>query len=236
MENIVVEATPRTSRGKNPARQLRRQGMVPGVVYGGQQPPTPLSVDPRMVERLLHTEAGQNAVFTLTIKGQGQTPAMIREWQVDPVKGLLMHVDFVRIALDARLKVKVPVEVRGEPVGVKQQGGVLEQVLREVEVECLPGDIPDELVLDVSELAIGKGLRVSDLRFDAGKVRMLNEADEMIVHVVAPRAEEEPKPAEEAAVAAVAAPAEPELIRKRKPEEEAEAEAEGGGEKKKKEE
>jgi len=222
MEKLMVEAHPREERGKNRARQLRRSGQVPAVVYGGAGEPQALSVDPRVVEKLLQSEAGRNAIFTLAIEGRGKTPAMIRDWQVEPVKGLLLHVDFLRIALDARLKVRVPIEIRGEATGVKQQGGVLELVQWEVEVECLPGDIPDELVVDVSELTIGKGVRVGDLKVDNRKLRILTDPDRVIVHVVAPRAVEEEKPVEEVAVAA--APAEPELIRKAKLEAEAEEE------------
>jgi large subunit ribosomal protein L25 len=227
MEKLMVEALPRESRGKNRARQLRRSGQVPAVVYGGAGGPVALSVDPRVVEKLLHSEAGRNAVFTLAIKGHGKAPAMIRDCQVEPVKGSLLHVDFLRIALDTRLKVKVRIETRGEPVGVKQQGGVLEVVQREVEVECLPADIPDELVVEVGELTIGKGVRVGDLKVDNRKLRILTDPDRIMVHVVAPRAVEEEKPAEEVAVAA--APAEPELIRKTKAE--AEEEEEGKPEK-----
>lgn len=223
MEKLKVEAQPRPGRGKNRARELRRGGQVPAVVYGGAAEPLALAVDPRLVEKILHSESGQNAVFTLSIKGHGHTPAMIRDWQADPVKGRVLHVDFLRIAMDVRLKVKVPVHLRGEPVGVKQQGGILEPVQREVEVECLPTDIPDEFVIDVSELSIGKGVRVGDLKIDNRKLRILTDAEHVLAHVVAPKAEEE-KPAEEAVVAAVTAeaPAEPEVIRKGK------AEAEGG--------
>jgi len=227
MDKLKVEAQPRPGRGKNRARELRRAGQVPAVVYGGAAEPLALAVDPRLIEKILHSESGQNAVLTLTIKGHGQTAAMIRDWQADPVKGRVLHVDFLRIAMDVRLKVKVPVHLRGEPIGVKQQGGILEPVQREVEVECLPGDIPDDFVVDVSELAIGKGVRVGDLKIDNRKLRILTDPEHVLAHVVAPKAEEE-KPAEEAVVAAVAAeaPAEPEVIRKGK----AEAEGEEAGE------
>src|SRR3990167_3154678 len=221
MEKLKVEAQPRPGRGKNRARELRRAGQVPAAE------PLALAVDPRLIEKILHSESGQNAVLTLTIKGHGQTAAMIRDWQADTVKGRVLHVDFLRIAMDVRLKVKVPVHLRGEPIGVKQQGGILEPVQREVEVECLPGDIPDDFVVDVSELAIGKGVRVGDLKIDNRKLRILTDPERVLAHVVAPKAEEE-KPAEEAVVAAVAAeaPAEPEVIRKGK----AEAEGEEAGE------
>jgi len=232
MEKVVVEAEPRERRGKNPAQQLRRAGRIPGVVYGSVEPPQPLSVDPRVVDKILHSEAGHNAVFTLAIKGHGKTTAMIRDWQLDPVKGLLLHVDFLRIALDARLKVKVPAEIRGEPIGVKQQGGILEVIQREIEVECLPADIPEKFLVDVSPLGINQAVRVGDLTVDHKKIRILTDAERVIVHVVPPKVEEE-KPAEEAAVvAAVGAvagePAEPELIRKRKPEGEEEIAEEPG--------
>jgi large subunit ribosomal protein L25 len=230
MEKLLIEAQMRPTRGKNAARQLRGSGLVPAVVYGGEAGPEALSVDPRLVEKVLRSEAGHNAVFTLAIKGQGKTPAMIRDWQLEPIKGSLLHVDFLRISMEARLKVHVPVETRGEPIGVKQQGGTLELVQRDVEVECLPGDIPDEFVVDVSELVIGKGIRVSDLQVDTTRVKILAEPDQVLVHVVPPRKVEEEKPAEEAVVAAgaEAEAAEPELIRKRK--EAAEEEGEEGKE------
>jgi len=226
MEQLVVEAEPRENTGKGVARKLRRAGRVPAVAYGGKSEPLALSVDLRLVERILHTGAGQNAVFTLQIKGKGNVPAMIRDAQLDPVKGLLLHVDFLRVALDARLKVKVPVEVKGEPIGVKQQGGLLEIVQREVEVECLPGDIPEHFVVDVSELSINDGIRVGDLKVDNRKLKVLTDAARVIAHVVPPRAEEEEKPAEVVVAGAEAVPAEPELIRKPRAEEEGEEGAE----------
>lgn len=231
MEQLTVEAEPRQERGKNRARQLRQSGRVPGVVYGGRAESIPLSVDPRAVEKILHSDAGHNAVFTLTIKGRGKTTAMIRDWQYEPVKGTLLHVDFLRIALDTRLKVKVPVETRGEPVGVKQQGGILEVVQREVEVECLPGDIPDQFVVEVSELSIAQSFRVGDLKVDNRKLHILTDPDRVIAHVLAPRVTEEEKPVAEV-VPVSEEPSEPELIRKRKAEAEAgegKETAEGGG-------
>lgn len=227
MEELVVEAQPRLIRGKSRARQLRRTGQVPAVVYGGAATPLALSVDPRAVERVLRSEAGYNAVFTLQIQGHGNTPAMLRDWQYEPVKGTLLHVDFLRIALHQRLKVKVRVETRGEPLGVKQQDGVLELVQREVEVECLPADIPDLFEVDVSGLAIGQGFRVGDLKVDNRKLRILTEPERVLAHVVPPRVAEEEKPAEEAVPVAEEA-AEPEVIRKGKAAAEAkEEEAEG---------
>lgn len=226
MEQLVVEAEPRESTGKGVARKLRRAGRVPAVAYGGKSEPWALSVDLRLVDRILHSGAGQNAVFTLKIKGKGNVPAMIRDAQHDPVKGLLMHVDFLRVALDTRLKVKVPVEVKGEPIGVKQQGGLLEIVQREVEVECLPADIPEHFTVDVGELSINDGIRVGDLKVDNRKIKVLTDSTRVIAHVLPPRAEEEEKPAEVAVAGAEAAPAEPELIRKPRAEEEGEEGAE----------
>jgi large subunit ribosomal protein L25 len=234
MPELLLEAQPREGRGSNRARQMRRGGQIPGVVYGGTLAPIAVRVDPRAVEKILHSEAGYNAVFTLEIPGQGKTPAMIKDWQYEPVKGSLLHVDFLRIALDTRIKVKVPVHTSGEAKGVKQQGGVLEIVQRELEVECLPGDIPDEFKVDVSELAIAQGIRVGDLKVDNRKVRILTDPERVVVHVVAPRVEEEAKPAEAAAVVE-AAPAEPEVIRKGKAEEAAAVEAEAEAEDRKKE-
>lgn len=215
MEAIVVEALPREAGGKNVARRLRRAQHLPAIVYGGEKPPQPVIVDPVAVEKILHSEAGHNAIFTLQIEGHGKTAAMIKDWQYEPVKGRLLHVDFIRIALDVRLKVKVPVHAAGEPVGVKQQGGVLEYVTREIEVECLPGEIPDYLEMDISELKVGQSFRVGDLKSDR-RYRVLTDAERVIAHVVAPKGIEEEKPAEEAAVVA---PAEPEVLRKGKVEE-----------------
>lgn len=221
MPGLQVEGQLRPERGTNRARQLRRAGRVPAVVYGGKDGPVTLSVNPRHVAKILTSEAGHNAVFTLQVKGQGKTPAMIRDWQVDPVKGLLLHVDFLRVSMEERLKVKVPVHVQGEPVGVKQQGGILELVQREVELECLPGDIPDEFVVQVSELNMNQSLRVGDLKVEPKKLRILTDAEQVLAHVVPPRKVEEEVPVEAAVEGAEAA--EPEVVGKGKEKEEAEA-------------
>jgi large subunit ribosomal protein L25 len=238
MEQMVLQVEPRDGRGKGVAHKLRAGGRIPAVAYGGKGDPLALSVEPAAVEKILHSAAGHNAVFTLQVKGHGTVPAMIRDAQHDPVKGQLLHVDFLRVALDTRLKVRVPVEVRGEPIGVKQNAGILEIVQRDVEVECLPADIPDHFLVEVGELNINDGVRVGDLKVDNRKVKVLTDPARVIAHVLPPRAEEEVKPAE-AVVAAVTAeaPAEPELIRKPRAEgeeEEGAAAAEGGGEGKKK--
>jgi len=224
---FTVEAEPREDFGKNAARRTRRAGRIPGVVYGGGGPVIPVSVDPAGIREVLHSESGHNSIFTLQVRGKAPSRAMIRDWQSEPIRGGLLHVDLVRIALDTKLKLKVPVHVTGEPQGVKIQGGIFEFMLREVEVECLPDDIPEAITVDVSPLALGQSLRVAELPINA-KVKVLTDPHRVVAHVVTIKAEEE-KPAE----TAEAAPAEPEVIRKGKAEEEG-AEAEGGDEKKEK--
>jgi large subunit ribosomal protein L25 len=222
---LTVEAEPREDFGKNAARRRRRSGRIPGVVYGGGGPVIPVSVDPEGILQILHSESGQNAIFTLNVRGKAPARAMIRDWQSEPVRGQLLHVDLVRIALDTKLKLKLAIHLTGEAHGVKVEGGIFEFLLREVEVECLPEDIPEAITVDVSPLALNQSLRVSDLPI-APKVKVLTDPTRVVAHVVVLKAEEE-KPAE---VVAEAAPAEPEVIRKGKAEEEG-AEAEAGAEK-----
>jgi large subunit ribosomal protein L25 len=186
----------------------------------------PVSVDPEEIREILHSESGHNSIFTLDIRGKAPARAMVRDWQSEPIRGGLLHVDLVRIALDIKLKLKVAIHVTGEPQGVKVQGGIFEFMLREVEVECLPEDIPDAISVDVSTLTLGQSLRVSELAIGP-KVKVLTEPNRVVAHVVSIKAEEE-KPVE---AAAEAAPAEPEVIRKGKADEEG-AEGEGGEEKK----
>jgi large subunit ribosomal protein L25 len=226
MAEFTVEATVRHELGKNAARRLRQTGRIPAVLYGGNAPPLPVAVNTKQVAAILRSEAGRNTIFTVRITGHEDVPAMVKDWLVDPVKGQLLHVDLQRVAMDVRMRVKVPVHTFGEPVGVKVQGGILETVTREVELECLPGDIPDEIRVDISDLSIGKHLRAGDLPLDPQKIRLVTDPDRVIVHVVALRAEEEAVPVE-AALATEGAPAEPEVIRKGKKEvEEEEGEAE----------
>jgi len=225
---FTVEAEPREDFGKNAARRTRRSGRIPGIVYGGGGPVIPVSVDPVGIRAILHSESGHNSIFTLQIRGKAPARAMIRDWQSEPVRGGLLHVDLVRIALDTKLRLKVAIHVTGEPKGVKIQGGIFEFMVREVEVECLPDDIPEAIHVDVTPLALGQNLRVSDLPIGP-KVKILTDSNRVVAHVVALRAEEE-KPAE----AVEAAPAEPELIRKGKAEEEEGAEKEAGEDKKEK--
>jgi large subunit ribosomal protein L25 len=225
-----VEAEPREDFGRNAARRLRHAGRIPAVVYGGGGPAIPIVVDPRKISEILHSESGHNAIFTLDIRGRAPARVMLRDWQVDPVHGDLLHVDMVRVARDTRLKLKVPVHVTGEAKGVKVQGGIFEFVLREVEIECLPDDIPDHIAVDVTELTIGRNLRVAELPVGE-KVKVLTDAARVVAHVVALKAEEE-KPAAEVVEAA---PAEPEVLRKGKAEEEGKEEAAEGKKAKEKE-
>jgi large subunit ribosomal protein L25 len=227
---LNVEAEPREDFGKNAARRLRHAGRIPAVVYGGGGPAIPITVNPRKISEILHSESGHNAIFTLDIQGKAPARVMLRDWQVDPVHGGLLHVDMVRVARDTRMKLKVPIHITGEAQGVKVQGGIFEFVLREVEVECLPDDIPDHIPVDVTELMIGRNLRVADLPVGE-KVKVLTDPARVVAHVVALKAEEE-KPAAEVVEAAAA---EPEVIRKGKAEGEAEEEAAAGKKEKEKE-
>jgi large subunit ribosomal protein L25 len=222
MANIIVEGAPRATRGKNEARRLRVAGRVPATLYGGKGEVLALAVNTKQVTAILRSESGHNTLFQVDLGGK-QEPAIVKDWQVDPVTGNLLHVDLLRIAMDVRMKVKVPVHTFGEPSGVKVQGGVYEVVTREVEVECLPADIPTEFKVDVSGLALNQSLRAGDLPLDKTKLKLLTDAQTVLSHVVTLRAEEE-KPVE-AAVAT--APAEPEVIKKGKKEVEGEEGEEG---------
>lgn len=225
MEAFVVEATPREERGKGVARRIRRTGLVPAVLYGGKNEPVPMTVNARQVARILRSETGHNTIFTVQVAGNREEKAMVKDWQVDPVSGALLHVDLLRIAMDVRMRVRVPVHVFGEPEGVKLQGGVFEMVTREVELECLPGDIPEEFKIDISGLTIGKQLRAADLPFDPEKVKLVTDPQRVLAHVVILKKEEEVAPVE-AVAATEAVAAEPEVIKKGKKEEEGEEGAE----------
>jgi len=230
MAQIVVQGAPRSQRGKNEARRLRTTGSVPAVLYGGKGEALTLSVNAKQVTAILRSDSGHNTLFQIDLGGK-QEPAIVKDWQVDPVSGRLIHVDLLRIAMDVRMKVKVPVHTFGDPSGVKVQGGVYEVVVREVEVECLPADIPTEFRMDVSNLALNQSLRAGELPMDKNKIKLVTDPQSVISHVVALRAEEE-KPAEAAVPGA--APAEPEVIKKGKKEVEGEEGAEGGEKQEKK--
>jgi large subunit ribosomal protein L25 len=225
-EKIVVEAAPRAERGKNEARRLRQMGKIPAVLYGGKGEAVTLALNAKQVGAILRSESGHNTLFQVKLGGKHE-PAILKDWLVDPATGKLLHVDLLRVTMDVRMRVKVPVHTFGEPAGVKVQGGVFEIVTREVEIECLPSEIPAEFKMDVSELMLGKQLRVSDLPIDTAKMKLITEPERVIAHVVTLRVEEE-KPVE-AVAAEVAAPAEPEVIKKGKKEAEGEEAVEAEG-------
>jgi large subunit ribosomal protein L25 len=221
-QDLKVKAELRNDRGKNASRRLRSSGRVPAVVYGGGADAVAVSVNPREMAPILHSEAGHTSVLTMEITGREPVRVMLKDWQNEPVNGAVLHLDFVRITKDTLVKVKVPIHITGEPKGVKVQGGIFEFALREVELECLPDDIPENITVDVTELTLGQNIRVSHLPVGPN-VKVLSDPQRVVAHVVALKAEEEVAPAE----GVEAAPAEPEVIRKGKAEEEGEG---GAGE------
>ena len=215
----ILEAIARETFGKNEARRTRREGKVPGVLYGGDgAKATPISVEPKALLKILHSESGANTLISLKLGGAAGTKVLVKEYQLDPVTHQVLHADFYRVAMDKLIQVTIPVVVKGEPKGVKQQGGILEFIRREIEVECLPADIPENVEVDVSELMLHQGIRVRDLTVDP-KWTPKSDPDMMLVHVIMPKAEEVAAPAAEAAAAAPVVPAEPEVIKKGKKEE-----------------
>jgi large subunit ribosomal protein L25 len=219
--DITVAAEPRSSRGKNEARRLRAAGSAPAVVYGTGKESLTVSINPKEVKRILRSKTGHNTIFHLAVTDGENTPVMIVDWQRDPVKDTILHVDMKRIDLTLRLTVMVPVHTIGEPEGVKLQGGLHEVITREVQVECLPDEIPEFLSVDVSKLVIGQAVRASDVPLP-GSVRLLSPPEAVISHIVTMKAEEVAAPVAGAEVAP-AAVAEPEVIKKGKKEEEDEA-------------
>ena len=219
LETNVLEAQPRKAGTKNEARRVRRDGKIPAVVYGAGKDSVAISVDPRVVTRILNSETGHNSIFDLALSGE-KTKTMIVDWQYEPIKGRLLHIDLKRIALDKKLRVSVPIFLKGEAAGVKQEGGILEQMLREVEIECLPADIPNHIDVDVSHLTFGKVLRVSDLPHSE-KLKFLTDQNQPVAHVTSVKEEVVVTP-EAAAAEAGAVPAEPEVIKKGKQETEEE--------------
>jgi large subunit ribosomal protein L25 len=217
-KEFTITAESRDSRGKNEARRLRSKGSMPAVVYGGATGPLPVAVSPKELTRILNSKTGHNTIFNLNVGGSEDTPVMIVDWQYDPIKNSLLHVDLKRIDLNQRIVVNVPVITHGEPKGVKVQGGLHEIVTREVQIECLPQDIPEHFIIDVSELMIGQSIRAGDIPM-SGSLKLLSNPDTLVSHVVALKVEEEP--AVVAAVETAAPAAEPEVIKKGKKEEEA---------------
>lgn len=215
----VVTAEARSSRGKNEARRVRVSGRIPAVIYGAFKDPVAVSVNPKDILRIIRSKTGHNSIFDVEVPGAEKTPVIVADEQYHPVKGTLMHIDLKRIDLTRKLRVSIPVHAKGEPKGVKQQGGVLDLVTKQIEIECIPDDIPDEFIVDVSELMIGNAVRVKELGAKEG-VRVLTSPDVVIAHVVGIKEEVAPTPE-----AAVETPAEPEVAKKGKKEEEAPAPA-----------
>ena len=217
ISNETVEAQPRTpqSRGKNEARRVRVTGQIPAIVYGAKKDSIAITVNPKQITKILHSDSGHNTIFDLQING-GTEKVMIVDWQYEPIKGKLLHIDMKRIDMKATIRVSVPLELVGESAGVKQQGGIMDQVLREVEIECLPSDIPSHIDVDVSQLVFGQVIRVSDLPH-GGKIKFLTPEDQAIAHITTVKEEVVATP-EAVAADATAAPAEPEVIKKGKQE------------------
>jgi len=217
-----MEATLQVDRrdrfGRNEAVRLRQSGKIPAVLYGGKGEAESLTVDPKALSKILHSESGVNTLIALKIAGAGDTRVLVKEYQLDPVSRKFLHVDFFRIAMDKALRVTVPIRITGEAKGVKAEGGVVDFVHRDIVVECLPADIPEHITIDISELALHDGVRVKDLP-TGGKWKPVSELDMLIVHVVTVKVEAEPAPADATAAAAGAAPVvpvEPEVIKKGK--------------------
>jgi large subunit ribosomal protein L25 len=215
ISNETVEAQPRTpeSRGKNEARRVRVTGNIPGVVYGAKKDSIAVTVNPKQITKILHSDTGHNTIFDLQING-GKEKVMIVDWQYEPIKGALLHIDMKRIDMAKAIRVSVPLELVGESAGVKQQGGIMDQVLREVEIECLPSDIPSHIDVDVSQLVFGEVIRVSNLDH-GGKYKFLTPEDQAVAHITTVKEEVVATP-DATAVDAAAAPAEPEVIKKGK--------------------
>jgi large subunit ribosomal protein L25 len=212
--DATLQAEKREGRGKNEARRLRASGRIPAVVYGAEKgKAVEIAVDPKVLLRILHSESGVNTLIGLQLNG-GDSRVLVKEYQLEPISHKLLHVDFYQVAMDKMLTVTVPFVLKGEARGVKQQGGVVDFVNREIEIEVLPGDIPENITVDISELLLNQGVRVRDLQTEGVRWKATSDPDLMIVHVVAPRAEEVAPAAE--VVAAPTATAEPEVIKKGK--------------------
>jgi len=219
--DVTLQAVKRGDKGKNEARRHRAAGRLPAIVYGTGNQPIPVTVEPKALSRILHSDSGANTLITLRVEGESDARVLVKEYQLDPITHDLLHADFYRVAMDKVIQVTVPITLKGDAKGVKLQGGIVDFVTRQIEIECLPGDIPEHIDVDVTELMMNDGVRVRDLA-TGGKWTSLTEPETLIVHLVAPRAEE--APAVDAAAAAVApgTPAEPEVIKKGKSDKEEE--------------
>jgi len=220
MSPIVIDAQLRTPGGKNVNRRLRKSGRIPAVLYGPAKQPRAVTVDPEAVKDILYSDSGKNTIFSVSVEGGEHTNAMVKDYQLDPVQGSLIHADFFEIAMDQLLELTVNVELVGEAEGVKIGGGIMDFVTRSIEVECLPSDIPESIKVDVSHLKINDYIRVKNIQVDP-RVKILTELEVVIVTIVPPIKEEVP-------VEAPVEAAEPEVIKKGKVAEEAEEEGEKG--------
>ena len=216
-EVVNIVATPREGKfNKNAARRVRVAGKIPAVVYGAGKDAIAVTVDPKAITKILHSESGHNTIFDLDVTGNGTAKVMIVDWQYEPIKSSLLHIDLKRIAMDKAMRVRVPIQLIGIAAGVKTQGGILEHVMREVEIECLPADIPSHLDVDVSGLELFGAIHVSDLPH-SGSIKFLGDEDATVAHVTAIKEEVVETPD----AAAAAAPAEPEVAKKGKQDAEA---------------
>jgi len=220
MAELIVQTESRTEFGKNVNRRLRATGRIPGVVYGNNLETMHISIDPIDVIKILQSESGHNTIFKLKVEDR-LADVLIRDLQLDPLKGSLIHADFQTVAMDEVMEFQVPVDIQGTAIGVKNEGGILDVVMREIEVECLPGEVPDSITVDVSGLEIGNAVRVSELEV-SDKVKVLSDSELVVAHVVPPRVEVEEEELEEEELGEGV---EPEVIKKGKAEEEAAAAA-----------
>jgi large subunit ribosomal protein L25 len=214
----TVEAKLREASDKNAARRLRTTGMIPAVLYGAKKDPRTIAVDPKQIMKILRSASGHNTIFDISVEGE-QSKAMLVDWQYEPLKGALLHVDLKRIAMDQKMRLSVPVRIQGEAKGAKEEGGLLDLVLREIQIECLPSDIPSHIAVDVTNLGVGDAIRVADLPQTAS-VKYLNDPDALVVHITFVKEEVVATPVDEIAAAVTT---EPEVIKKGKAETETDA-------------
>jgi len=225
-QKVVLEASTRSTSGKGPAKVMRREGLIPAVVYGDKKASLPIQISAGDLTRALHTKAGENVLLTLRLdaatkkKDAKEAAVLIKDLQHHPVSRQVIHADFYRVSLTKKITVNVPLNFKGEAIGVKQEGGVMEHLRWELEVECLPTEIPAEIIVPIDDLALGKSLHVKDVALPAG-VQLLTDPEQPVVACVAPRVEEEPAPVEEAAEGE-----EPEVLKQKSPEEIAAEDAE----------
>lgn len=214
--DATLEAVKRNTFGRNEAGRMRRAGQIPAVVYGGGGAGVPVAVDPKSLMKILHSKSGVNTLISLKLDGAGDTRVLVKEYQLEPIGHRLLHADFYKVAMDKALRVTVPVHLAGEAKGVKVQGGIVDFVNREIEIECLPADIPEHITVEITELMLNQGIRVRDLAAESNKWKAVTDGDMLLVHVVMPKVEEAATPA----AGTAAAPAEPEVMKKGKPEKE----------------